>query len=218
MVFIVRCLFRLFPAFAFTLLMALFLRPMLGWILATGWAADPVTLQNAWANWESENRHFSAHLLVHLPMLHGAVPDTILPGSVVAFVAPAWSISLKWQYYLAAPLPALICKRFGPVGWFALGTGSILILTRYGTTIDSLFPMRSFLLQKLLLFLVGGSCYWIYIKVRRKHRDLPSLLFFFATPTILWFTLSIPLAVWPLLLLSPSEVVTFAGFQNSELY
>jgi peptidoglycan/LPS O-acetylase OafA/YrhL len=195
-VFIVRRFFRLFPVFALTLLIAILVRPVLGWILAAGWPADPVTLRNSWANFESENRHFWMHLLTHLPMLHGVIPNDILPNSAAAFVAPAWSISLEWQYYLCAPLLALICKRLGPIGWLILGTGSVLILMSCGTIMGSLFPMQSFLLQKLLLFLVGGSCYWIFIEVRTKHRDLPWLLFFFVAPTVLWFTLSVPLAVW----------------------
>jgi len=61
---------------------------------------------------------------------------------------------------------------------------------------SALFPMQSFLPQKLLLFLVGGSCYWIFVEVAGKHKDLPWLLFYFVAPGALWFTLSIPLAVW----------------------
>jgi hypothetical protein len=34
----------------------------------------------------------------HLPMLHGVVPNNILPNAVAAFVAPTWSTSLEWQY------------------------------------------------------------------------------------------------------------------------
>jgi peptidoglycan/LPS O-acetylase OafA/YrhL len=196
LVFITRRFFRLFPVFAVTLLIAILVRPMLAWILATGWPADPVTLRNSLANLEGENQHFWAHLLGHLPMLHGAVPNDILPNSAAAFLAPAWSISLEWQYYLVAPLLALICKRLGPIGWFVLGTGSIAVLLRCGTNMDTLFPMQSFLPQKLLLFLVGGSCYWIFNEIRGKHRDLPWLLFFFVAPAVLWFTLSVPLAVW----------------------
>jgi peptidoglycan/LPS O-acetylase OafA/YrhL len=195
-VFIVRRFFRLFPVFAVTMLIGILLRPMLGWIFAAGWPADPITLRNSWANWESERQHFWTHLLAHLPMLHGAVPNNILPNSAAAFVTPAWSISLEWQYYLVAPLLAVICKKFGPIGWFAVGSISILALLRCGTVMDSLFPMQSFLLQKLLLFLVGASCYWIFTEVRGKHRDLPWLLFFFVAPAVLWFTLSVPLAIW----------------------
>jgi peptidoglycan/LPS O-acetylase OafA/YrhL len=194
-VFIGRRFLRLFPVFAVTLLIAVILRPLPGLILAAGWPADPVTLRNSIANWESESGHFWAHLIAHL-LLHGVVPNKILPNSAASFVAPAWSISLEWQYYLCAPLLALICKRLGPTGWFALGMGSILVLMHFGAVMDSLFPMQSFLLQKLLLFLVGGSCYWIFTEVRGKHKNLPWLLFFFTAPAVLWFTLSIPLALW----------------------
>lgn len=37
-------------------------------------------------------------------MMHGAVPDAVLPYAPSAFLVPAWSISLEWQFYLLAPL------------------------------------------------------------------------------------------------------------------
>jgi len=196
LVFIGRRFLRLFPVFAVTLLIAILLRPLLGRILAAGWPADPVILRNSLAAWENESRHFWAHLIAHLSILHGTVPSSILPGSATAFLAPAWSISLEWQYYLFAPLFALICRKFGPLGWLALAVGSILMLFHSGPIMSSSFPMQSFLPQKLLLFLVGGSCYWIFQELAGKHADLPWLLFFFIAPAVLWFTLSVPLAIW----------------------
>ena len=195
-IFICRRFLRLFPVFAVTLLLALLFRPLLGFILKAGWPKDPVTLQHAVINWRDEAQHFWGHLAAHLPMLHGIVPNNVLPSSAVALLGPAWSISLEWQYYLVAPLLALICRKFGPMGWFVLTTASILSLLVLTPTMNSLFPIPSFLPQKLLLFLVGGSCYWIFVEVAGIHKNLPWLLFFFVTPAALWFTLSIPLAVW----------------------
>ncbi|MEA1085878.1 acyltransferase [Sphingomonas sp. CD22] len=44
------------------------------------------------------------NLLLHLTMLHGLVPDTILANASTAFSGPLWSVSLEWQFYLVAPL------------------------------------------------------------------------------------------------------------------
>jgi peptidoglycan/LPS O-acetylase OafA/YrhL len=43
-VFVGRRFLRLFAVFVVTLLIAVLLRPLLGWTLASGWPADPVTL------------------------------------------------------------------------------------------------------------------------------------------------------------------------------
>jgi len=37
-------------------------------------------------------------------LLHGAIPNNILNMSEYMFVAPAWSLSLEWQFYLIAPM------------------------------------------------------------------------------------------------------------------
>jgi peptidoglycan/LPS O-acetylase OafA/YrhL len=37
-------------------------------------------------------------------MLHGAIPEELLPDAARSILPPAWSISLEWQFYLLAPL------------------------------------------------------------------------------------------------------------------
>jgi len=49
-------------------------------------------------------------LTAHLTLLHGAIPNHILPVSEYFFLDPAWSLSLEWQFYLVAPL-VLIALR-----------------------------------------------------------------------------------------------------------
>jgi peptidoglycan/LPS O-acetylase OafA/YrhL len=77
-------------------------------------------------------------LLSHVTLLHGAVPQTILPDSARTVLAPAWSISIEWQYYLLAPfiarwvrsvpgliflaLVAWLAPRFTPPGWAFMPT------------------------------------------------------------------------------------------------
>lgn len=44
------------------------------------------------------------HVVAHVTLLHGLIPDDLLPNSAFAILAPAWSLSLEWQFYLIAPL------------------------------------------------------------------------------------------------------------------
>ena len=103
--FIARRFFRLFPVF-----FALFV------------VAIPLSHVNHW-NLTHASQYLTAHMIesetaaiiswwtniqwnipLHLLMLHGTVPDELVENAPGAFLAPAWSISLEWQFYLVAPL------------------------------------------------------------------------------------------------------------------
>jgi peptidoglycan/LPS O-acetylase OafA/YrhL len=68
------------------------------------------------------------NLVFHILMLHGVVPDTVLPNATTAFSGPLWSISLEWQFYLAAPLFVwlLDIRHRQRLPWAAIGTVGIL--------------------------------------------------------------------------------------------
>ncbi len=44
------------------------------------------------------------HLLAHLTLLHGLIPEGWLPNAAYAFLGQAWNISTEFQFYLVAPL------------------------------------------------------------------------------------------------------------------
>jgi len=47
---------------------------------------------------------FWPHFWSHFLLLHGLVPETLLPDGNFTFLSQGWSISLEWQFYLLAPL------------------------------------------------------------------------------------------------------------------
>src|SRR5262249_21745258 len=71
-----------------------------------------VATADAWAT-GAYGRSLWAHVALHATMLHGVVPDQVLPRSPVALEYAAWSISVEWQFYLLAPL-VLRAVRRGP--------------------------------------------------------------------------------------------------------
>lgn len=154
-IYIFRRWARLYPLFLVALAAGIATQslydPVLGQALFTG-VADPV-----WANRnEVVNANFLTNLGLHLTMLHGAVPDRVVPMSALAFSGPLWSISLEWQFYLIAPL---LVWALMPRRWF-IGAIALAVIVA-GRVVASGFwdaAVPSFLPLKLELFALGIIC------------------------------------------------------------
>ncbi|MFN7224050.1 MAG: acyltransferase family protein [Paracoccaceae bacterium] len=70
-----------------------------------------------------------AHVLAHLTLLHGVVPDHILPNAAYAFLGQAWNISTEFQFYVVAPL-LFLGLATGPL-WRRLVTVCVCVLVWY---------------------------------------------------------------------------------------
>jgi peptidoglycan/LPS O-acetylase OafA/YrhL len=116
-VFVARRFLRLFPAYAVCFALMLFLQ---GAYIDNLHALRPQLTQEAYAamlrHAEEPLRELPAQLLVHAVMLHGPIPDAWLHNSAGAFLMPAWSVSLEWQFYLVAPLAFWLIRRGGRPG------------------------------------------------------------------------------------------------------
>jgi peptidoglycan/LPS O-acetylase OafA/YrhL len=103
--------------------------------------------------------HFWEHLALHLTMLHGVIPESVLPLAALAFSGPLWSISLEWQFYLVAPflIWALDIRQSGrwkvalPV-LAVVGVTCALARHYWHGDVPSFLPLR------LPLFAVGVLC------------------------------------------------------------
>lgn len=145
--FIVRRAFRLYPVYLLCLAAAILSMPLAVEALrALPWAdahnaarlqifADSV----AW---------FPAQLVAHLTLLHGLLPDSVLPSSPYAFAGQAWSISLEWQFYLVAPLLFALVRRSDKAWLLVLGAALALHFLAASWPPSALPP-------KLILFVVG---------------------------------------------------------------
>ncbi len=118
-----------------------------------------------------------SYLLLHLTMLHGMVPTEVLPNSQVAFIAPAWSISLEWQFYLIAPLVLMVCRR---------STWSLILLAVCWAITKEVrrfytFPYSELVVMRAGLFGVGIASFHL-TRYCMKHAESVRTLVPFAAP------------------------------------
>ncbi len=195
-IFIVRRFLRIWPAYIVCLLAALVMRPLLAGSVAHTALGDPALAARRVINFQQEAAHFWQHLAAHVPMLQSAIPETSLPGSAVAFLGPAWSISLEWQFYLVAPFIFAVLARGRSVAWLAFaavaGLGWML---RYTPPLATWFPMEAFLPQKLLFFAIGIASHEVWRILREYGATVAPALLGVAV-LIFAFTLNLPLTIW----------------------
>ena len=103
--FVLRRFFRLFPVFIALFVVAIPLSQVNFWnathanqYLAPDQIKKWTDIMESW--WENIQWNIPLHLL----MLHGVVPEVLVKDAPGAFLGPAWSVSLEWQFYLVAPL------------------------------------------------------------------------------------------------------------------
>lgn len=109
---------------------------------------------NSW--WEN----IGAHVLLHASMLHGMVPNSMIPYSPGAFLGTAWSISLEWQFYIIAPLIFTFLKK--DKKWAVLILSLLTMLLFFlGKQIKNI-EFGAFLPMHIEYFFIGGVSYYLY--------------------------------------------------------
>lgn len=197
--FITQRFFRLYPVFIVVFTLAVLAHPLriesLSWI---SWSLNDLDTLRI-TRWHETDNHYWQNIFGHLTLLHSAIPETLLPTSSTAFLSPAWSVSLEWQFYLVAPFLFIVFRKYKVSSWLTLILACYIINKLYFSELITMFPLQGFLIQKLLLFWIGiGSFYlWHMLIDHKKLRaQLGILLFAGFCPLIFPLTLSIPLTIW----------------------
>jgi peptidoglycan/LPS O-acetylase OafA/YrhL len=175
-VFIARRFLRIYPAYLVALIFAILVSPLrFEAILGDPYAGSSLKAYIL-AEQGQYNENLMSHLLAHLTLFHGALPNNILPASDYMFLAPAWSLSLEWQFYLIAPLSIWALCTF-PATTVSL---TLLSFLGYKLLLASSFLTPSFLLGAGLLFLLGmATRFWLPSASRQKDYPYIAVLGFF---------------------------------------
>jgi len=169
-IFITRRFFRIYPVYIICFAVSLLYSDMVIHNLQSlPWSSE---LESYISRIKQEQHDIWKHVIAHITMLHGIFPNQILPNSTTAFLTPAWSISLEWQFYLVAPFVFMVLRR-SKISFFVL-TLVILLFNKYAYLAGK-YNTPAFLPLKSELFWLGGVCYYIF-KVGSEDRGLSSLI------------------------------------------
>ena len=160
--FIVRRFFRLFPLFVALFVIAIPISRVSLWNVTHAAAyLTPQHIDHQVLRIDSWWQNLQWHVPLHLLMLQGAVPDRLLQDSPGAFLDPAWSVSLEWQFYLVAPLAfglAVSAGRFRRIALCVACAVVFLVAKRVlpPVSYDAALPFH------LEYFFIGAVSYFIY--------------------------------------------------------
>jgi peptidoglycan/LPS O-acetylase OafA/YrhL len=149
--YLLRRLARLYPIYLVGLLLGIMSSAAYPPLLTSlGWA-DKAEVARLVSRVRDEHSHFLAHLLAHLALIHGAIPNQMLNQSALSFNGPAWSLSLEMQFYVVAPV-LVACLLSGR----APGLIIIAAVALTGNFLGHFFPyVGSFLPQSVGWFVLG---------------------------------------------------------------
>jgi peptidoglycan/LPS O-acetylase OafA/YrhL len=164
--YIFRRFMRLYPLF----LIALILGAMTMHLYAPVFGSSPWLAQEQAAFLDRVDNAANAlwaHIALHLSMLHGMVPDTVLPQAALMFSGPLWSISLEWQFYLIAPF-LIALFSFGSTRGYV--TSALILLAtialQWLTAQYWVAGVPSFLPLRLPLFVIGIASALLWHRAR----------------------------------------------------
>jgi peptidoglycan/LPS O-acetylase OafA/YrhL len=197
-VYIFRRFVRLYPLFLVALVMG----------IATSHLYAPALGENPFLTEDpqsflmraaTESSHFWQHLIAHLTMLHGAVPNNLLPQTVFTFSGPLWSISLEWQFYLIAPFLVIALNWYKQPIWnIALLCCTIVLLRVLANRFWPDAGAPAFLPLRLELFTLGIFCAIGWERVKATHWKI--LLLWMLGLTVLFVKVFhyglFPIVVW----------------------
>ena len=104
------------------------------------------------------------HLAAHLALLHGVLPQGVLPYAYISLLGPAWSLSTEWQFYIVM---AAVMPQLNPASRLSVMVAGLMICAvLYHALAPHLPPFwqfsRAFLPDAAAFFALGvASAIWL---------------------------------------------------------
>lgn len=171
--YLARRFFRIYPLYLIAILAALVLQ---GQYVANV-ALAPWMLEAEGARALSDPADMPWHIALHAVLMHGMVPNSWLSGASSSILAPAWSLSLEWQYYIVAPLltACLVWKRW-TLHIAAVAVCAVFLVWVFSVSTGANWNYPSFLPILIGFFLIGAvTRLWLH-GIGWKRLALPGLL------------------------------------------
>lgn len=158
--YITRRAFRLFPVYLVALAIGVGATYLAGEAIRQGlpWANDPNFSfdDHTMAVIAAQTAHPVVTMTSHLLLLQGAIPDSVIPHASTAYLGPAWSLSLEWQFYLVAPVVVLGLRT--PRWSFVVALVLAAAYLAFELGLLGEYRLRSVFPGAVLLFLTGIGC------------------------------------------------------------
>ncbi|MFC3060288.1 acyltransferase family protein [Paenirhodobacter populi] len=170
--YLLRRFLRIAPVYFVCLLIAVLVMDL----ARLAYAESPLPLHQSMRidRFAAEEAHFTTHLLLHLSLLHSVLPDSWLPYAGSALLAPAWSLSLEWQFYLIAPVLIAAAMRSR---WTVLALAAGLVVAKAGLHLSVLhWRYEGFFFLAGDLFLIGILCRLALERIRAGQSGMGHLL------------------------------------------
>lgn len=171
--YLLRRFLRIYPLYIVAVTAALILRT--GYFLTV--VTSPWAAPSAAQHFLFEQENIGFHIALHIFLIHGAVPESALASSVSAILAPAWSLSLEWQFYLVAPALLFFVFRKGAASHVAtclLCITAMLGAYLYHPAENWIYP--AFLPLTIGFFFLGIASRMAFEPIKRRWLVLPLLV------------------------------------------
>lgn len=172
--FVTRRFFRLYPIAIIMFALAVPISLLRLWNVHHGHYSSLHQIQEVTATIQAWWSHWTWNTVLHGTLLHGVVPDRVLPHASEAFLDPAWSISLEWQFYLVAPLCYWLATKNRGTRMLLCALCAAVLLVRPWLPGDLYGAALPFHIE---FFFIGATSYFIYKHARgRAPRGTPALV------------------------------------------